>query len=116
MQPLRNVQREEGHHEVPARQRRRCIFFRTQNASSHKIRNFGLHAQQQYIVLFVVDKNFAVEVWLHILTEEEAESADEVLVADDDGHRRGDREAQRASDARPGARAVRHLLPADGGR
>jgi hypothetical protein len=24
-QPLRNVQREEGHHEVPARQRRRCI-------------------------------------------------------------------------------------------
>lgn len=26
-QPLRNVQREEGHHEVPARQRHRCIFF-----------------------------------------------------------------------------------------
>lgn len=70
-----------------------------------------------------MDKNFfAAEGQLssetlnpvHILTEEEAESADEVLVADDDGHRRGDREAQRASDARPGARAVRHLLPADG--
>lgn len=51
---------------------------------------------------------------MYILTEEEAESADEVLVADDNGHRGGDREAQRASDAHPGARAVRHLLPADG--
>jgi hypothetical protein len=69
-----------------------------------------------------MDKNFfAAEGQLssetlnpvHILTEEEAESADEVLVADDDGHRRGDREAQRAGDARPGARALRHLLPAD---
>ena len=52
-----------------------------------------------------------------MLTEEEAEGADEVLVADDDGHGRGDREAQRAGDAHPGARAVRHLLPlpADGG-
>jgi len=53
-----------------------------------------------------------------VLTEEEAEGADEVLVADDDGHGRGDREAQRAGDAHPGTRAVRHLLllPADGGR
>jgi len=34
VQPLGNVQREEGHHEVPARQRRRCI--RPQNASSNK--------------------------------------------------------------------------------
>lgn len=42
VQPLSDVQREEGHHEVPARQRRRCIG--PQDASSNKNQKLLLSA------------------------------------------------------------------------
>jgi hypothetical protein len=92
------VQGEEGHHEVPARQRGRCIRPKrqtTQNLRTLTCSGSSLSCEKSESRCF---------------TEEEAEAADEVLVADDDGHGRRDREAKRAGDAHPGGRAVGHLL------